>query len=403
MFIYFYEPLNKIIMMLKALILLLSNFIFVCFAIKKIIYISHRKHLFDEPSEIRKIHLLKTPNLGGVAIFISLFLSCCFLITNSSFQHLNDVAGAAIILFGLGLTDDLVGMDPMKKIFTQLFVAFLVAGTTSLRLDQVFHSGFGIPHLGYWPGLILTSLFILFMMNAMNLIDGINGLAGSIGILSSLCYAYIFCILKDVFFFEISVTLCGCLAGFLLFNFSQARVFMGDTGSLFLGFLLSIFSIRLLESDFTAVDSNIFNFNRNSIPLVLSLLIIPISDTVRIFILRLMQNRSPFEADRNHIHHMLLDLGLSHRKATLTLITLNISVCLLMYAMKDQNVIFSIAVLVLYTGILVFILSCARNLHTTRLRMKHYNPDYPGSQPYSFKTGKVILIKEKTLSEKSSG
>ena len=304
-------------MLTYSMLIFPMTFILVCYSIRKIIYVAHSKHLFDEPSELRKIHIEKTPNLGGVAIFFSMVIVSCFILPHTSIGNQSYILASGIIIFFLGLTDDLVGMDPNKKILGQLVAALVIVLPGGYRFTG-FHGFFGLGQVHYWVSIILSVLFILFITNAFNLIDGIDQLAGGIGLLTCLVFAYFFHGMHEAGLFYLAVALSGCLAGFLVFNRSPARIFMGDTGSLFLGFIIAVFSINFIELNDPA--AGVFKLAaapfRNSPAILFGLMIIPIYDTLRVFILRIAGGKSPFAADRNHLHHNLIDLGLSHLQAT---------------------------------------------------------------------------------------
>jgi len=299
----------------------LLTFVLVCYAIRKIIYISHKKHLFDEPSELRKVHITRTPNLGGVAIFSVMLIAACFFLPRTGVDDQNYILAASIVLFFLGLTDDLVGMNPNKKILGQLVAALIVVLPGGVHFSS-WQGFFGLGDMPYWLGALTSVLFILLITNAFNLIDGINCLAGSIGLLACLSFACFFWKMHLTGYYFLALALCGCLAGFLVYNRTPARIFMGDTGALLLGFILSVFSIVFVEN--SKQGTFVTPLYRGAPAIVLGLLIIPLYDTLRVFILRIIQGRSPFSADRSHLHHRLIDLGLSHLQATGVLLLANI-------------------------------------------------------------------------------
>lgn len=344
-------------MITTSCFIFLMTFILVCYTIQKIIYISHKKHLFDEPSEDRKVHLTKTPNLGGVAIFtVMIFISALF-IPYISIQHLNYLLGAGIMLFVLGLTDDMVGVDPIKKILAQLVVAVLLVLPGGLRFTD-FHGLFGLAEMSFPISIGISVLFILLVINAFNLIDGINCLAGSIGLVACLSFAFCFWRMNQPGLLFLCVAMGGCLTGFLVFNRTPAIIFMGDTGSLFLGFMVAFFAINFVDlNKFTVAGPTPVFFSAPAI--VLGLLIIPVFDTLRVFAMRIANGKSPFRADRNHIHHRLLDLGLSHMQATgiLVLVTcVSVSLALLLRSQNTGYVALAITAFALsLNGVLWFI------------------------------------------------
>lgn len=357
-------------MITSSLFLFVLAFLIVCFAIVKILYIAHKKHLFDEPSEDRKIHLTKTPNLGGLAIFTTLLFVAALFISGKSIAHINFLIAAATTLLALGLTDDLVGVDPMKKMAVQVFVALLTTTMADVRFGSLYGI-FGVTAIPYWLSITTSAFFIIFMINAINLVDGINGLAGSIGLLSCFCFAWFFWKLNDPGFLYLAVALCGCLAGFLVYNITPAKIFMGDTGSLLLGFILSVFAIRFLELDMAAA-APVKHPSAPAIPF--ALFIIPIFDTVRVFAVRLINKKPPFAADRNHIHHLLLDLKLSHLQATGILITVNLSVILLVNLMGPIQTAYTLLAVISYTLSLYAVLWYLKS----KLVVKQLNNSTPG-------------------------
>ncbi len=323
-------------MIIYCILILLLAFILVCYSTQKVIYIAHKKHLFDEPSEDRKIHLVRTPNLGGVAIFASFMFTFFLFLPFTNILHLNYIIASSVIIFILGVTDDLVGANPTKKIIAQLIVALIITGPAEFRFTS-FYGLLGIDHISYEISMVVSVFFIMLIINAFNLIDGINCLAGSLGLFASLVFAYLFWRMQDTGFLFLAVAMSGCLLGFLVFNKTPAKIFMGDTGSLFMGFILAVFSIHFLELNrLNAIKIHSPHFQLAP-AIVFSLLIIPVFDTFRVFSLRILKGRSPFAADRNHIHHRLIDISLSHMQSTGILLLINTISFLLVLSLGSLN------------------------------------------------------------------
>jgi UDP-N-acetylmuramyl pentapeptide phosphotransferase/UDP-N-acetylglucosamine-1-phosphate transferase len=175
---------------------------------------------------------------------------------------------------------------------------------------------------------------IIVITNSINLIDGVDGLAGSLSLIISLTYGYLFYQQGEFDWMLISLSLSGALLGFLFFNFSPAKIFMGDAGSLTVGFIISVFTIHFIESN----SPNLGSYSRlKSAPgIALALLIVPLYDTLRVFILRALKRTSPFKADKNHLHHWLIKNGQSHGQVTLILSTVNLLFILMAMALKDN-------------------------------------------------------------------
>ncbi len=345
---------------LFALFIFAANFLLVCYSIRKIIYIAHKKHLFDEPSEVRKIHLTKTPNLGGIAIFAALVFTSSLFLSYATIPKINYLIFVSLVLFILGTTDDLVGVNPTKKIIAQLAVALIITILADCRITDL-HGFVGLTKLPYAVSVALSSVFIIFLINAFNLIDGIDCLAGSIGLLVCLCFAFYFWKMQQTGFLFIAVATAGCLAGFILFNQTPARIFMGDTGSMFLGFITAVFSINFIELNKPPLFKIATQVSEVAPAIVFGLLIIPVFDTLRIFVLRLIQKKSPFTADRNHIHHRLLDLGFTHLQSTGILLLVNFITLLMVLTLPFKTeTLFTIVTIFVLTGNVILSISHRR-------------------------------------------
>ena len=348
----------------------------VCYSIQKIIYISEKKHLFDEPTEDRKIHLTRTPNLGGVAIFATMLFVSFLLFPSIHVEGLRYICAGAVLLFFMGLTDDVVGVDPIKKMILQIIVALLITIPANIRISS-WHHFLGLTEMSYVVSIIFSVLFILLVINAFNLIDGIDCLAGSIGLLNCLVFAYYFWQMHDDGYFFLSVTLSGCLTGFLFFNRTPARIFMGDTGSLFLGFLAAILAIRFIGLSGTiepvaGETAAVRSAGGSGVAIVLALMILPIYDTLRVFFIRIIRRGSPFRADKNHIHHLLLDLRLSHLQAVTALLMVNAGALGLVFATGEWPLEYQLLILLAYillmNGVLLAAISRQRTNAIKRSR-----------------------------------
>ncbi len=303
-------------------LIFLTSLLMVSLSIPAIINLAFRKRLFDKPSELRKVHKRIVPNFGGIAIFTSFLFSSSLFIKSALLPEANILMAGGLILFMIGLNDDIVGLGPLKKFLIQFASALIVALVADIRITS-FHGFLGYEELNYYTSISLTVLFIVGIVNAFNLIDGIDGLAASLGTLVSLIYAYLFWNAGVHGWSYLSIALTGALVGFMFFNVSPARIFMGDSGSLLLGFIAVVLSIKFLDvAASTPVKFGEIKIT-SGLGLILAVLIIPIFDTLRVFTLRVIRNRSPFKADSNHLHHRLLFLGLSHMQSTLVLVVAN--------------------------------------------------------------------------------
>ena len=311
-----------------------------------IINMAFKKRLFDTPAEWRKIHTRIVPNFGGIAIFTGFLFSSLLFIPSAQLPEASRVLAAGLILFMVGLNDDMVNLGPKVKFLVQSCSALIIAIGADIRIEHL--QGFlGFGQLDYVNSVLFTLLVIVGIVNAFNLIDGIDGLAASLGILVSLVFAYLFWNAGYTGWSCLAISLTGSLLGFLIFNVSPARIFMGDSGSLFLGLIAVVLSVKYLQISGTeGVIAGPVKL-ASTLPLVLSTLIIPVFDTLRVFLLRVLSNKSPFKADNNHLHHRLLGLGFSHMQTTLILVIFNALFVILASSLSELNTTQSISVLVL--------------------------------------------------------
>jgi len=290
-------------------------------AIPTILHVARARHLYDDVGHFRKQHDHGIPRLGGIAIFVSFTItSLLFSMTDSSLP-INYLLTACIILFAMGLKDDLSGVNSRTKFCIQFIVASILVLFGHIRLTSMY-GVFGIHDLPYWPSVALSVLTIILIINAFNLIDGIDGLAATTGIVANGCFATMFIYMHQYELAAVSLAMVGAIFGFLKFNITPAKIFMGDTGSLLIGLISVVMAIKFIELNkiTNTVSPAIFS----APALAVAILIGPIFDTLRVFILRISSGVSPFTADRNHIHHRMLRLGFNHLQTTLILAVLNI-------------------------------------------------------------------------------
>lgn len=294
-------------------------------SIPSILHVARTRHLYDDIGHFRKQHDHGIPRLGGVAIFVSYCVTALiFTVVDKTFP-VGYLLTASIILFIMGLKDDLSGVNSSTKFMVQFIVALILVILGDIRLTSMY-GVFGIYDLPFVMSAALSVIVIIMIINAFNLIDGIDGLAGLTGILVNLAFAALFVYIQQYEFAIMSLILVGAITGFLRYNITPAKIFMGDTGSLFIGLISVVMAIKLIE---------LTKVNITGIPplgatpaLTVAILIVPIFDTVRIFFIRIMSGISPFEADRNHIHHRILRLGFTHIQTTLIFAGFNL-VCII--------------------------------------------------------------------------
>lgn len=314
-----------------------------------ILYVAKEKHLMDEPDS-RSMHSNVTPTLGGIGIFFSLVVVMTIIGAMLNTKVLLLVMGGLTILFFLGLKDDLTVLSARKKFIGQLFAALLLIVFTDTRIIG-FSKILDVDMLPYWVSIGFTLFVYILIINAYNLIDGVDGLAGCIALLISVIFSILFYNSGALSLATISVALIGTLIAFLRLNFSSKnKIFMGDTGSMIVGFLIAFFTISFISQSQTNIDSEYF---RASPALAFAMLFFPLIDTLRIFFIRIfILKKSPFAADKNHIHHRFIQSGFSHIQTTFTIVLINFLIVVIAFNMLHLNLNTQIGLLLIYGSIL---------------------------------------------------
>ena len=304
----------------------------------------------------RDIHNALTPNFGGIAIFLSFILGCILfvLILNYDLIDLNQantiiyrnnwISIPFVLIFLIGLIDDFFNIGYLSKFFVQVTVAYIFV----FFLDQKIESFYGLFDINVFSSLFLnffSIVVVVFIINSFNLIDGVDGLASSVGIIIFILFSLIF--LNNSYFVDafFCVLIVPILSSFLYFNTSPAKIFLGDSGSLFIGFLIAFFSVRLcnLSIDSAGTINPVF---------ILCILSYQSIDTIRVFILRIFSGKSPFLADQNHIHHFILKRTNSKLLVSFFAIIFTLFMTFLCYSLKE-DINFSFFFMLLTSIILV--------------------------------------------------
>ena len=315
-----------------------------------VIMISKSKNLVDVPND-RSSHTRITPRLGGIAIIGGLLLGLLTWGYTNLFAEIHLVLAAIVVLFAVGLKDDLITISPINKLLGQLIAAALVisSGIYLTNLQGVM----GINELPSWFSILFSLFVIVVIINSFNLIDGINGLSSSIALLISLLLGSWFYIVGTISYAFLAYALAGAMIGFLKFNITPAKVFMGDSGSLVAGLIVSVLIIQFIELHLT-LDSP---YTFDGVPAIaISLLIFPLFDTLRVFIMRIAKGRSPLSPDRHHLHHLLIDAGYSHMQATSIIVVVSIFFILLATAFQNIGTLPLLLLLLTACLILTFVL-----------------------------------------------
>ncbi|OFI50553.1 undecaprenyl-phosphate alpha-N-acetylglucosaminyl 1-phosphate transferase [Floricoccus tropicus] len=308
---------------IKYLIVLLITATFSFIITPVVIRLVKKIGAVDKPNA-RRINKVDMPSAGGLAIFFSFTLSALVFLTYivgdtktskgflNYFDYVLPLVLSSIIIIITGLIDDIKELSPKWKMFGMIIAAVTIWGFSKFRFDN-FKIPFGGPILNFppWLSLVLTVIWIISITNAVNIIDGLDGLASGVSLISLFTMgivSYLFLGTVNVFLPITIFVLCAAIIGFLPYNFFPAKIYLGDTGALYLGFMISVLSLQGLK-------------NATAVAVLTPMLIlgVPVTDTLVAIIRRKLNNQKVSVADKMHLHHRLLSLGLSHRAAVLVI------------------------------------------------------------------------------------
>ena len=333
----------------SALLCFITAFVVTLIAIPPIISLIKKYSLYDLPNA-RTEHTTPIPTMGGIAIIAGMMIGMMLWFPFSTQMAQVSFFFSIIILFALGIMDDLRNLSAKYKFIVQIGLAALIA-LSGIRITS-FDGLFGIHELPLEAQYTFTLLAIVGITNAFNLIDGIDGLAGGLGFMSLITLGIFLTISGDANTALIAFALAGGIFAFLYFNFNPAKIFMGDTGSLVLGFVVAVLCIRLMQVNVLVPNPIV----PNSPVFVLGIVLIPFFDTVRVFALRIWKGKSPFEADRTHIHHLLTNAGFNHSFAAKLICFLHGFILIEVYWLRTLRPEFILVILVAFMLLVIVIL-----------------------------------------------
>lgn len=310
--------------MTVLILVFITAFAVVLYSTPALIKVAVLKRLIDLPSEDRKVHKRAVPTIGGIIIYAATLFSFSLWYNIDDLHEYGEIyesikefkilVATSLVLFFVGVKDDIIGTSPVKKLFANILVGLILVLMGDIRITGL-HGVFGVEEIPQWGSAFLSLFTYIVVLNAMNLIDGVDGLAAGVGLISSTVFGIWFVFANEYTMASLSFSLSGALLGFLIFNFSPAKIFMGDSGSLIIGMFVCVLSIKLIEYPLQNLDS--FWVHISKPVFVIAALSYPLIDTLRIFIIRAVKGQSPFAADKNHLHHRLLDCGYSHAKTVI--------------------------------------------------------------------------------------
>ncbi len=309
------------------LLVVISSFLIVLFGMPTLIKVAKMKHLVDEPEDPRKIHHRSIPTVGGIMIFIALFFNVYFWMSlgetppTETFQSGSILAACCVLIFFMGLKDDIIGMSAAKKLLVHLVVGFLLVTIGGFRIHS-FGGLFGVEALPEALSMVFSLFVYVVVVNAMNLIDGIDGLVGGYSVIAMSAFGLWLMSTGQPTNALVAFTMAGSMAGFLVFNFAPARIFLGDCGSLLLGLVAYTMATQVINTPQGAIPES---WGQLSKPiLAMSILAYPLIDTLRVFFLRAARGISPFNPDRNHLHHRLMVRHRSHARTAVSVYTFTV-------------------------------------------------------------------------------
>ncbi|MBG7612802.1 undecaprenyl/decaprenyl-phosphate alpha-N-acetylglucosaminyl 1-phosphate transferase [Polaribacter sp. BAL334] len=321
-------------LILSAVLSFLGSFVLVILLIPKISWIVTNRNLIHCPNE-RSSHINSIPTMGGVAFFLTIIFMLIILKewdVNAISVNLTASLG---LLFAIGLKDDLVISTARAKVGGEIIAILLVIFSESFKISSL-HGFLGLYEIPSIVSYLAIIIMFLIIINSYNLIDGIDGLAAIMGIVVLSIFGFVFYTLQLNFYFLFSISLIGVLLAYLYYNLSKTKkVFMGDTGSLIIGFCIGFLCLRFLSLDFSLLKQNNLN-PENSMILIIAVFFIPLFDTFRIIGVRLLNKKSVFKPDNNHIHHILINSGLTHFKSSLFLSFLNLLIAVFLIKLSTN-------------------------------------------------------------------
>lgn len=317
-----------------------------------IIKYSRAKNLGDAPGR-RKIHKKVTPSLGGIAIFCGFAIASVIWLDFDQWATMRYVLASLFIVFLLGVRDDIVPLRALHKLYGQIVAVIILMGS-SIQINSL-HGFLGINELPTLFSYFITIFTVIVITNSFNLIDGLDGLAGSIGLVALTVFGIWFYLADDLVFSFFSFAMAGGIIAFLIFNWEPSEIFMGDTGAMVIGVLLAVLTIHFINVNSSLPTYHSVKFTATIAPAV-CFIIIPLSDTLRIFILRVLKGQSPFAPDKSHIHHAIMRLGMTHSKTVIILTSVHVFFIIIIITFRNWSEIYVLTGVILLSLLLTFIL-----------------------------------------------
>jgi len=329
---------------------------------------SIRTNFFDEP-EGRSSHKNEVPTLGGISFFISFMFLIAGTYGLGNTDEIISLVLAISVMFITGLVDDIYNVSAKKKLAGQFIAAVIILLIAKFRIQSLYGI-FGVHELSKIISIPFTILLVLAIVNSFNLIDGIDGMASIVGIVIFSSFGLLFYSVKDYFYLFFCLSSISMLVAFLRYNFSsKKKMFMGDTGALILGVCFSFLTLKILSQK----PNNSFLIgteDANIIIVLMSIFFIPLIDVIRVIILRILRKKAIFSPDRYHVHHVIIDTGISHKKASILIGIVNILVITTMLMAVNLFSTLTCVLILLFLNIVFVLIIFNLNKNYFALRAK---------------------------------
>ena len=308
--------------LLHVIIPFVVSFLAAVWVFPKILHIALQKNIVDNP-DARKLQRIPIPVLGGVAVIFGIIvaLSVCRLLFDCS--NLFTIVLAMFMMLYVGTIDDIMELSPSIRFLIEIGVTLMLMFTCGYSIDH-FHGLWGLQAIPLVVSIPLTIVTVVGLINAINLIDGVDGYSSGYCIMACLIFGVFYAIVGDIPMVMLASVCVGSLLPFFFHNVfgKRSKMFIGDGGTLVMGIVMSIFVLNMLKAE-TFCDVYV-TWGMGLVPLTLSILAVPVFDTVRVMSCRIMRGTSPFHPDKTHLHHLFIDMGFSHIGTTASILLLNL-------------------------------------------------------------------------------
>lgn len=330
-----------------------------------VVGVSRKKNFLILPGG-RRMHTRDTPTMGGISIFLGFVLALLFF--TPADQHIQTLWMAGVVCAPAlaGLADDLYHLRPRYKLAGQFLLGTLAFFMLDVRLSSLYGL-FPLEPFAPVVSYLVTVFAVIAISNSFNLIDGVDGLAGTVALLALVFFGIWFSLVNQILYATVCFSLTGALLAFLFLNWEPAKIFMGETGSLLLGFLLSVLVIEFMNVNSALPNESRFKFS-STVGTALCVLVVPLTDTVRIIVLRLSKGLSPFVADKRHIHHCLVRIGLTHRLTVAVLAVAQIAFIMTAVLLRKYDDIYVLSFATVTASLLCLALDATISKHTYNKR-----------------------------------